>query len=483
MMDSDIFKWALLFMPTVLFTLAVHTRSLGVNRAAIALGISGLGLVAIALGTELSPKRASEQMASISVWGAAAVVPALACFDVWRSRWTRADFRGVSRIPFVASALGATATFSVIMACCVALQAMGWFILCAVLWCLLVWLTLGVSSLFIAKNMDHGGGDRAWAARLYSLWSLAVILLPFAAFSGSKEVLAVALAACFAFPVASPFVALYLVGIGPVPRDLRWGYDGHYLEDVVLDPPGDATPVPVAPRPRSDASRRLVLAFWFVLAAGAVVVLLTQHLSRCRGQLAPVKTSIDWRALPVLAEYGDGGKIGPFNFRAQHHNYKGYPAPYYDAAISDPGLCFASSIPIVSWFGDDMYRSPAELRLRESRENRVFFISAQRGNEGEILLAAFERRWSTQLQFDTEGASSVFVLGALFLLLGSCCALQWLRLSPEGKESSRGGGLRGVAVACFVITTSATFLFQSHWASDTTPKPGRELAVENAWLI
>jgi len=477
MVNPDIFKWPLLFAATVLLTLAVHTKALGVTRAAVAVAASAIVLVTIAFGAELS------LTACVGVWGAAAIVPALASLDLRRSRWTRADFRGISRVPFVAFALGATAVSHLIMACCVAFQSLGWFVTWSLLWCLLAWIALGVGSLLIAKNMDQGGGDRAWAARLYALWSLAVLLLPLAMVADSEELLAVAAVACGAFFVASPFVALFLVGTGPVPRDLRWGYDGQYLDDVVLAPPGDAVTAPLPPRPHSDASRRMVLAFWFVLAAGAVVFVLALHLGRCRGELVPVQSTVDWRSLPVLAEFGDHGQIGPFKFRAEHYNYKGYPAPYYNAAISDPGLCFQSSISLVSWFGDDMYRSPAQLRLRKNRNDGVFFISAHQGVEGEILLAAFERRWSSQLRFDTAGASKVFVLGALFLLLGGACAWQWLRLAPEAKASRRGRGLRAVAIACFVITTGAIALFQSHWASDATPKPGRELAVQNAWFI
>jgi len=222
MTDSDISRWALYLVASVVLTLAVHTRSLGVGKAAAALSVAGFALLLVAYGGELSfiQRHATGRRGT---WIGTALVSALAAVDVRREYSSRTDLRGRSRLPAIALGGWCTAAFSVFGAICDALGAPDTFFYGLALCCLVVWASFGVSSWLIAENMSARGGRRAWLGRLFALWSWGVLGLPVVGLLGGH--IAIAEAAIFAslfLPVLGPFVAVYLVGDGPVPRDLGY---------------------------------------------------------------------------------------------------------------------------------------------------------------------------------------------------------------------------------------------------------------------
>lgn len=220
MTDSDLARWALYLMGSVVLTLAVHARSVGVGKAATGLGIAGLALLLVAYGGELSFIH-RHAVGRVGVWIGTAVVTVFAALEVRREHSLRTDLRGRSRLPVITFGSWCTAAFSLFGACCAAFESGGTFCSGLAVWCLVVWATLGVSSLLIAQNMAARGGDRAWVGWLFALWSLVVFALPILGLLGGN--VAVADAAIFAglfLPILGPFVAVYLVGAGPIPRDL-----------------------------------------------------------------------------------------------------------------------------------------------------------------------------------------------------------------------------------------------------------------------
>lgn len=454
-MDPDISRLGFFFLGSCVLTLAVHAWSLGVRSAGKWLAVAGFGLLA---GGYCSPQFQRTAWPIAAIWVGLFVVAAFAAFELRRQTFGRPDPRGVSRLPFIVFVSWSTAAFGLGAAVCVVLDAEGWLLFGLVCWWLCSWATLGISSLYIASNLETRGSERVVAARLYALSCLAVVLLPFVGLMGSREMAFAALVVSLALPFVGPFMALFLVGVGPVPRDLLH----HSAPETAAN----------VPRP----TKRIGLAVWFAFALAAQTLMLLHHFGSCAGELATVTAPQSWRDLPIWKEDGDE-HLGPFNFRAYHSNYKGYPSAYSNAALSDPGLCFASSVSLHSWFQDDMYRSPTELRLRKSTDGRTFFVSAKNMSDmPEQLIVAFERRLATHYWFDTDTSSFVFWLGVLLTGVGVGFALRWLR------ADGRGSG-RAIALACFIGASTVVLLYESHWASDGTPKPGRELATEASFII
>jgi hypothetical protein len=448
-MDANFSAVTLGVLLCALLTVALHARSLGMTQLWSRLAL--MCALSLAAASALCTLRDGwlANVAWAGLWLSVTGTTAFSAFALRRAALTR-EQPGAARLRVLALLSWLLTAFTAGQALLAVVDNTAAALVCAaglfVAWVL----TLGLSSLVIAQGHERRGHARAWLGHWLTLWSAAALLGPLAAMSGSRDTGWLGVLAALSLPLGAPFLTAGLLGRGPVPLDIS----------------GSERSAP------NLATQRLALALLALLGFGAQGLLYSSHHVHCAGELVLVTAPANWRELPLLADGYE--QLGPFTFRASHFDYKGYPSEYSSAALSDQTLCFSSTIPLDSWFAGDMYRSPADLRLRQSADGKTFIVTGAMNDER--LLAAFQRRIAPRSEFDTPSARGTFLLGLGLCAIGSgLAAFAW--------RGTFGRAWQYLAFACFALSAVAALLYENHWAAAGTPKPGRELAVEHAWMI
>ena len=335
-------------------------------------------------------------------------------------------------------------------------------------------ITVSVGAVGLARRHEQRGAfGHAWLAWILAIWSGGGLLFTGLAMVANVTTVIPAVL-LLGFPIVTPIATRLLVGKGPVPLDLE-SYD--YL---------DAKPAVAGGRGRGALIALCALAF------GLQALAFSRHYGSCGGVLVPASVPPHWLDLPSeqWTSNSDGTvpTIGRFHFRAAHFDYKGYPAAYTDAALSDPALCFASTVSLRSWFDADlaMYRSPSDLRLRFDAQTNVFLIAgvSHEGTDHDQLIAAFRVQKSQRTAFDSDLSRDYVLTGMALLLLGVGCTWLRFRLNRQPEiQVVRSRRVLIVAVASLVAASATPLLLKSRWNAASTPRPGRELAVDYAWMI
>jgi hypothetical protein len=449
---------ALALVASTLFSLGAWTRALGVEQRARA-SAAGLWLVlSLPVVYALGDAWHGDWFAGASLAGASAWA-LLAGWQLLKTSPGREDARLAARERRVGYALcAAPAVFAPFASFLFEPQWGAATTVFVVVLLLASWICFALGH----RHAARGDRGRAALARFAGLWASSALVLPIGAVTGTG--FTPALVACASFPLAAPFVLRRLLGKGPVPLDLQ--------------------PTTAAGAPPSRPTRLAPVALLGLLASAGLLFELSLHYPTCAGVLEAVKAPENWRDLPEVAQ-GSGADLGPFKLRAYHFDYKGYPSAYGGASLGDPGLCFASGIDLSSWFDGDeqnlaMYRSPDQLRLRREPGSPTFVVSASQGEE--TLLAAFERRLGARRMFDSDVAHASILLGAILLSIGCVALFFGWQLAARDRERAASMARR-VALLAFLSTLLAFASLERTWRSDSSPRPGRELAVEHSWII
>ena len=442
---------------SVLSTLAIHVASVGLRKLAARLFFAALAMLLVSPALYMMPNTPWRAVALAVTWGLPTLVSTQAARGAKLAGSSPNDERLGKRVRTIGAALWAGAVLNVVLMLVSLAPPSQFLLLIPIVGALLV-----ASCCFAwrvaRQHAERGHAGLAGLGRALLLWNTAALILPALALHGSV-VGGMALVALGGSPVLTPVLTRVLVGAGPVPLDLEGDFEQPNLK-----------------------AQRAVLVLLGTAALGLLLLACAKHFARCGGTLELAPAPANWRELPSTSVSDDGG-IGHFKLRATRLNYKGYPAEYEHAALGDPGLCFASTVSLGKWFDGDMYRSPSELRLRRSDASGVFIVSAGHDGEPEQLLSAFRRVESQRFAFDSTLSRGFIATGTSLFLLGAVLGMLWLRLGSRQASGRVVDAMRVTAIAAFVASSCTSPLLEERWESNTTPKPGRELAEHYPWLM
>jgi hypothetical protein len=332
---------------------------------------------------------------------------------------------------------------------------------------------VGVGALRLVKgHREDADIVRAEGARAFGLFAL--LLLPLEL-----------LAALFWFGGSNLFGAVYVVAMGafvlllPVATILLTGFR--------------FPPVELARRPltKEQSKRRVVLS---LVALGSVAVLavilsFARHFGSCAGVLVAVpEPKTAWRTLPIVAKGGQNS-LGPFNVRGQKNSYKVvYPSVVQEARLSDPRLCFASTVSLEPWFdgryGYALYRRVDELELRRDPTADTFIVSGNGYPTSDVatgFVVAFRRDETKRYMFDHPEAKRYLAFAAGFLAVGSVALAffrSWKRRPPvelEFVKPDRSSMLALVSYVAFLAALVTPMLLA--FVLIDAPRPGNELVI------
>ncbi|MFZ5889484.1 MAG: hypothetical protein ACOY0T_00295 [Myxococcota bacterium] len=437
-------------------TLALRARSLGLRTSMVRVGASLTLPVLLPFLRPLLPAGAARVTITLLCWGSMLAL-ALSAAHVASRAAAQLEPPLARRARNLSLGLRALAIFEAVLALTGADSEMAQLVVLALGVCVSA-LIVTVAAIKLARvHVASAALDYARLGHILATLSAATIVGPVLALLGICPKW-FALLAVVTFPISTPLLTWRLVGPGPVSYDVT--------SSPTLEPPRSWAPV--------------VVPLVGVLASLLIVQGYLRHFRRCGGELVPAPAPARWNDLPLLAE-GSTQDIGPFKFRANHFSYKGYPAAYENAALSDPSLCFYSTISLESWFVD-MYRSPAELRLRLDTASDVFAVSGIQAESGEKLIAAFRRHRAPRLAFDS-AVSRGFLLGeSLLFALGLSALVAW-PLLIRAQKSERARQTRTLAGVLFAASIAMGLSFEERWSGNDVQKPGRELATEYPWIM
>jgi hypothetical protein len=149
-------------------------------------------------------------------------------------------------------------------------------------------------------------------------------------------------------------------------------------------------------------------------SAGALALVLHDHVVACHAELSTVWEPSGWRSWPL--EMG----LGTYTVEGEPLMVK-YQLGLIETDLRDPGLCPRGGVSLDGWFvhgpQPSMYRSRSELRLR--RGDGVWVVSGLDPTppQKEVFIVAFRRDFGRRLAF-TSGRAA-----ALSLALASVLAL------------------------------------------------------------
>jgi hypothetical protein len=243
------------------------------------------------------------------------------------------------------------------------------------------------------------------------------------------------------------------------------------------------------PLTKEQSERRVTLSLVALGGVASLVIALSfaKHFGSCGGVLIEVpEPKTAWRALPIIARGDEKYSLGPFNVRGHKDNYKGYPSVIQQATLSDPRLCFASTVSLEPWFdgryGYHLYRRADELELRHDPKTRTFVVTGNGYPTSDVrtgFVVAFRRDETKRYWFDHPEAAShqFFAIGFLFIG-GVSLALFRLRDDrPRGEFAFLKRDYRWmyprVAYLAFLVAFASPLVLAFQLIE--APRPGAEL--------